>query len=217
MRRAVELGKRLLQERLLAGSFLWKMSPGPAVALTFDDGPHPVHTPAILELLARHDVKATFFVVGETVLRNPGILRDIVAAGHCVGSHTQTHQELPSLDAQGLAGELDLCRRTIADVAGIDVSLVRPPRGKVSLPVLYRVRGLGYQVVHWSKTYSDYVQDGVEPLLARMRARPPEAGDILLFHDTLPFTVQALATILPEWLAAGQTFAPISLAKPSLQ
>ena len=203
------LGKSVLQDFLIRDAFLWRLRQREECALTFDDGPHPVHTPAILDLLASHQIKATFFVVGETAARAPELLRRIAAEGHALGSHTLTHREFPSLGARELQHELDGCRDLIAQHTGVQTRLVRPPRGRMSLRSLRQVARSGYTLVHWSKTFSDYLQDGVAPLLARMRARQLRARDIALLHDTNAYTVEALRSILPEWRARGLSFRTI--------
>jgi len=201
--------KEVLQSGLLRNSFQWRLEAGDAVALTFDDGPDPVHTPRVLELLARHGQKATFFLVGEQAQKCPRLVERMAAEGHALASHTHTHRELPRLRPDELAWELATARALLRDLTGTDSNLVRPPRGRISPLVLLRVRSLGYRLVHWSKTYSDYRRDGSEALLRRLRAAPPLARDIILLHDNNPYTVEALGEVLPEWLAAGMRFATL--------
>jgi peptidoglycan/xylan/chitin deacetylase (PgdA/CDA1 family) len=200
------LGKDVLQRYVMPGAFLWRLPCGADCALTFDDGPHPVHTPQVLEILGRHRVKASFFLVGEHALRAPELVRRIAQEGHCVASHTFSHRELPTLSRDELSHELMACREVLSQLTGIDTPLVRPPRGRLDTRSLVRLKRWGYRLVHWSKTYSDYRQDGSSPLLARIRALGLEPRDIALFHDNNPHTVAALAEILPFWQAAGRSF-----------
>ena len=188
------LTKEVLQAGLFRGSFQWRLRSGDAVALTFDDGPHPVHTPRVLDALARHGVKATYFLVGERAQRCPELVARISAEDHGLASHTFTHRELPQL---------------LREMTGRDSNLVRPPRGRISPLVLLRIRSLGYRLVHWSRTYSDYLQDGRDALVQRLLARPPVARDIILLHDNNPYTGEALDEILPRWLDAGLRFVAI--------
>jgi peptidoglycan-N-acetylglucosamine deacetylase len=201
--------KELLQAGLLRDSFQWRLSSGDEVALTFDDGPHPVHTPSVLDVLARHGVKATYFLVGERAARYPKLVERIFADGHGLASHTYTHRELPRLRREELEWELVTTRKLLREMTGTDSNLVRPPRGRISPLVLLRIRSLGYRLVHWSRTYSDYLQDGREALLQRILAEPPVARDIILLHDNNPYTGEALHEILPRWLGAGLRFAAI--------
>lgn len=200
------LGKEVLQRCLMRRAFAWRLARGADSALTFDDGPHEVYTPRILELLARHDVKATFFVVGEAACRAPALVRRIVAEGHCIASHTYSHRELPSLTRAELREELERCRGLLREMTGRDTTLVRPPRGRIDPTSLFWMWRWGYRLIHWTRTYSDYLQDGSAPLLHRIRARGLGARDIALFHDNNVHTVEALSEVLPDWLAHGRTF-----------
>lgn len=200
------MAKEMLQSGLLRSSFQWRLASGEEAALTFDDGPDRTFTPQVLDVLARHDQKATFFVVGERARESPDLVRRIAAAGHRLASHTHTHRELPSLRRDELIWELSTARALLRELTGADSNLVRPPRGRISPLVLLRVRSLGYRLIHWSRTYADYRCDGRAALLGRLRAAPPVARDIILLHDNNPYTVEALDEILPQWLAAGLRF-----------
>jgi peptidoglycan/xylan/chitin deacetylase (PgdA/CDA1 family) len=202
------LSKDLLQQAVFRDRFLWRLPrPRRAVALTFDDGPHPEHTPAMLEMLAHAGVRATFFVIGREVEKHPEVARRIVAEGHGIGGHSYDHTVITSLDAAALVDDLAHCRRVIREATGLDTGLFRPPKGEVSLRSIRTVCRAGYTLVHWTKTYSDYRQDGVEPLIRRIDAAPPVAGDVLLFHDHNEHTVRALAVKLQQWQANGVEFA----------
>jgi peptidoglycan/xylan/chitin deacetylase (PgdA/CDA1 family) len=183
------------------------MPHGSDCALTFDDGPNVTYTPQVLELLGRHRIKASFFVVGQSAVKAPELVRLILKEGHAVASHTYSHRELPTLTAAELARELGDCRDLIRQLTGVDTNLVRPPRGRVDAASLLRMSRWGYRLVHWSKTYSDYRQDGTAALLERVRAIGLQPRDIVLLHDNNAHTVEALTEILPQWLAGGQTFA----------
>ncbi len=192
------------------GSFLWRLpATSQAVALTFDDGPHAELTPVLLDLLTKYEIVATFFVIGAHARKNPAVMRRIAAEGHGLGGHTFNHRELVSLSSTDLAAELSECREAIRDITGVDTALCRPPRGKVDLKSLRRVSALGYQLVHWNRTYSDYRMESADMLLASLRASPVKPRDIVLLHDTLPVTGQALAIAMPEWNAAGLRFVRI--------
>jgi peptidoglycan/xylan/chitin deacetylase (PgdA/CDA1 family) len=205
---ARNLSKDLFQHAIFPGRFLWRL-PRPGIALTFDDGPHPQHTPAMLDALARARVRATFFVVGREVEKYPEVARRIVAEGHGIGGHSYDHTVMTTLDAAALVADLAHCRQVIRDATGLDTGLFRPPKGEVSLRSIATACRAGYTLVHWTKTYSDYQQDGVEPLTRRIDAKPPIAGDVLLFHDHNAYTVQTLAEKLPQWRAGGLEFEPL--------
>lgn len=200
-------GKALLQQRYSPRRFLWRLPAADAVvALTFDDGPDPVHTPAVLDLLASHGIKATFFVIGEKVQKHPGLIRRMVAEGHGIGGHTWSHREIIRQPPLELAADLHLCRQVIHNISGVDTTLFRPPKGLVDLASIHQVCKLGYCLVHWTKTYGDYRRDGAELLIARFRKDPPVARDIVLLHDHNKDTIAALSTQIPEWLADGIMF-----------
>ena len=204
------LSKDLLQQAVFPDRFLWRLpKPRRAIALTFDDGPHPEHTPAMLDVLARAGVHATFFVVGREVEKYPEVVRRIVAEGHGIGGHSYDHTVMTTLDAAALVADLAHCRQVIREATGLDTGLFRPPRGEVSLRSIRTACRAGYTLVHWTKTYSDYRQDGVEPLTRRIDAEPPIAGDVLLFHDHNAYTVRALDSKLPQWRSSGIEFAPL--------
>lgn len=206
------LGKEVLQRALLRESFMWRIPHGSDCALTFDDGPNESYTPQVLEVLGRHGIKASFFVVGESVLKAPELVRLIVKEGHAVASHTYSHRELPTLSAVELGRELGDCRDLIRQLTGVDTNLVRPPRGRVNAASLVRMSRWGYRLVHWSKTYSDYRRDGTAALLERVRTIGLRPRDIVLLHDNNAHTVEALTEILPQWRACGQTFVRLGVA-----
>ena len=206
MRAVSVLAKNALQHALMRGAFTWRVAGGHDSALTFDDGPNEQYTPKILELLARHGVKASFFLVGTAMQRSPELVRQIAHEGHCIGSHTLTHRDLPSLTTGELEQELVGCRTLIKQMTGRDTNLIRPPRGRINTRSLLCIKRWGYHLVHWSKTYSDYLKDGTAPLLNRIRSQGLEPSDIALLHDNNGHTVEALAAALPEWLARGVTF-----------
>ena len=204
------LSKDLLQQAVFPGRFLWRMpKPAGAIALTFDDGPHPEHTPAMLDALARAGVRATFFVVGREVEKHPEVARRIVAEGHGIGGHSYDHTVITSLAPEALVDDLAHCRQVIREATGLDTGLMRPPKGEVSLRAIRTVCRAGYTLVHWTRTYSDYKQDGVEALTCRIDAEPPIAGDILLFHDHNVHTVQTMTRKLPQWRSEGLQFEPL--------
>jgi peptidoglycan/xylan/chitin deacetylase (PgdA/CDA1 family) len=205
-----ELGKDALQRYVMRRSFVWRLAEGPDSALTFDDGPHEIYTPMILELLARHKIKASFFLVGEFSVRMPDLVRRIADEGHCVASHTYSHRDFDTLNRAELFRELVGCREVIKDLTGVDTNLIRPPRGKVNPASLFHLSRWGYRLIHWSKTYSDYLQDGSTRLQERIRRAGLHAGDIALFHDNNPHTIEALEVMIPEWRSNGRTFTTLA-------
>ena len=158
------------------------------VALTFDDGPNDAATPLLLEVLARHDVRATFFAMGDFARQRPEIVRAVVAAGHLLGNHTMSHPKLSMESAMRVRQELADCNAVLEDIAGVAVRFFRPPFG-ARRPVVLRVaRELGLTPVMWNVTGYDWNPIGAEEILKKLRdgvARNQRLGRAsnLLLHD----------------------------------
>jgi peptidoglycan-N-acetylglucosamine deacetylase len=126
------------------------------VALTFDDGPNPIATPRLLETLARHNARATFFLIGQFVRREPELTRQIAAAGHIIGNHTMTHPYLPWRSARTIRQELTDCNHAIEDTIGQRVELFRPPHGARRPAVFRATRELNLKTVQWNLIVQDW-------------------------------------------------------------
>ena len=154
-----------------------------AVGLTFDDGPHPKGTGAVLERLAEGRARATFFLVGEQVERRPGLVAEIVAAGHEVALHGHTHRcHLALLPAQA---KEDLRRgaAALAEVTGRSPRLHRPPFGLYSAATLRLVRKAGLEPVLWSRHGRDWSRRATPRSIARRLGTNVRPGEVLLLHD----------------------------------
>jgi peptidoglycan/xylan/chitin deacetylase (PgdA/CDA1 family) len=173
--------------QLYGGTIHRERAAGPLIALTFDDGPNPEQTPRLLELLARHDAKATFFLIGEWALREPALIRETVAAGHAIGNHTFTHPTMPAHGAARIREELRRCREAV-EASGerfstVDgAALLRPPYGRRRPGTLRTVREEGYVPVTWSITGYDWRAHTTAKRITR-RCLRAEQGDIILLHD----------------------------------
>jgi len=152
------------------------------VALTFDDGPNPDYTPPILEILARYQIKATFFMIGENVVAHPQIAREVVGAGHAIGNHTFTHPRLVGCSPAFVAKELFQCQRTIRQVTDVAPNLMRPPFGAQDPLSFVVARLLGYAVVHWSTSAFDWRDDSAAMVADRVVSQV-QAGGVILMHD----------------------------------
>lgn len=155
-----------------------------AVALTFDDGPHPVYTPAVLDVLARHGVRATFFVIGEKAEAHPEIVRRMVAEGHLVGNHTYNHSgRFPLMARARMEDEIGRCDEAIERITGRRPTLFRPPFG-VTNPTLARaLRRYGHTVAGWDVRSLDTVsRRSRERIFERVRRRL-RSGSAVLLHD----------------------------------
>jgi peptidoglycan/xylan/chitin deacetylase (PgdA/CDA1 family) len=152
------------------------------IALTYDDGPNDPHTLRLLEVLAKHGVHATFFLIGSYVKQRPDIVREIVAAGHVVGNHTFTHPLLIFKSEEEIRQQLSACRAALEDVTGEPSNLFRPPFGGRRPAVLRIVRELGMETVMWNVTGYDWNAPPAA-VIERKVARQIRGGDVILLHD----------------------------------
>jgi peptidoglycan-N-acetylglucosamine deacetylase len=152
------------------------------LALTYDDGPNDPHTLRLLDILAKHQVRATFFLIGRYVRQRPEIVRELAAAGHVVGNHTFTHPLLIFKSAAEVRKELEACDRTLSDAVGKYSGLFRPPFGGRRPAVLRIARQLGLDPVMWNVTGYDWNAPSVEHI-ERKVTRRVRGGDVILLHD----------------------------------
>ena len=150
------------------------------VMLTFDDGPHPEGTPAVLEHLAAANVYATFFLVGEQVERYPSLAGEVAAAGHAIASHG--HRHINQLRRLNVPDDLRRAHDAITDATGAEPTLYRPPYGIFSWPGLVAARGR-YDVLLWSRWGHDWRARTTPERIAAEVTRDLTAGDVLLLHD----------------------------------
>nr|WP_228390663.1 polysaccharide deacetylase family protein [Streptomyces smaragdinus] len=177
------------------------------MALTFDDGPHPSQTPAILRILRRYDVRATFFVIGENIPWNRDVLKAVVADGHVVGNHSYTHPQLDLIGTDRVRRELtrtsDLIERTI----GAPPRLARAPYGMWDERGLRICAELGMEPFQWNIDTNDWAEPGTRAITsAVLTGARPDA--IVLSHDgggDRWQTVSALESYLPRLLDQGYT------------
>jgi peptidoglycan/xylan/chitin deacetylase (PgdA/CDA1 family) len=158
------------------------------LALTFDDGPNPAATPQLLEVLARRNVRATFFLIGNFVRLEPALTRQIAAAGHVIGNHTMTHPFLPKYAAAHILRELADCSAALEDILGQPVTLFRPPHGGRSPAVFRAANSLNLKVVQWNliagdwkAASSDVIVERIENGIASHRSRG--RGTNVVLHD----------------------------------
>ena len=187
------------------------------VALTFDDGPHPQGTPAVLDLLAQRRATATFFLVGEQVERDPGLAAQIAAAGHGVALHAHRHRNLLRLGPRALADDLRRAESVIAEATGTRPRLYRPPYGIFSPAALAYARRRGWRPLLWSRWGHDWAARATADSIAAEVATELGPGDVLLLHDADHYsapgswrrTVAALPAVLDEIERRG--LAPMAL------
>lgn len=152
------------------------------IALTYDDGPNDQHTLRLLEILAKHDVHATFFLIGRYVQQYPKIAREIIQAGHIVGNHTFTHPLLIFKSETEMRRELTQCQAALQDAVGEPSDLFRPPFGGRRPAVLRIARELGLQPVMWNVTGYDWNAPPAA-VIERKVSKQIRGGDVILLHD----------------------------------
>ncbi|HEX2392199.1 MAG TPA: polysaccharide deacetylase family protein [Solirubrobacterales bacterium] len=153
------------------------------VAITFDDGPHPRGTPAILEALREAGAVATFFLAGEQVERRPSLVGEIVAAGHRVELHCHRHRNQLRLTPRMLIEDAERARAAIEEAGGQAIADYRPPYGIFSAAGLRAVRARGWRPVLWSLWGEDWKRSASAASIARRATEGARAGDVLLLHD----------------------------------
>ena len=154
------------------------------MALTYDDGPNDPHTLHLLDLLAKHNARATFFLIGKYVRQRPDIVRAIQQAGHAIGNHTYNHPNLIFASAARVRQELEDCDKAIKDAIGTYQPLFRPPFGGRLPQVLTTARRLGMRPVMWSVTGYDWNSDSADAILNSIsRQMDGRQAEIILLHD----------------------------------
>ena len=188
------------------------------VALTFDDGPHPEGTPATLELLARANVTATFFLVGEQVVRWPELAAATATAGHEIAVHGYRHTLLLRRGPRALARDLARAADAIGQATGRAPAAYRPPYGVFSAAGLALARRQGWLPLLWSRWGRDWERRAAPEAIARRVTRDLSAGDVLLLHDADHYssagswrhTVAALPLVIEAASARGLPFVPVT-------
>lgn len=154
-----------------------------AVALTFDDGPHPEGTRAILELLERAKARATFFLVGEQVERSPEIAKEVAEAGHEIGVHCQRHRNLMRLTPGQVREDLDRAADVIAKTTAREPRVYRPPYGVLTIAALRYARNAGWEIFLWRREGHDWDADATPDSIASRILRRLAPADVILLHD----------------------------------
>ena len=181
----------------------------PTVYLTFDDGPDPETTPDILDVLRRHRVLATFFVVGRQVQAHPDIVRRISAEGHTIGGHTFSHQAPQETTSKELIGEIRQTDLLLRKIIGQGCRLFRPPFGKLTFTKLFRLWADRRTIVLWNRDPKDFSTSSSKRLATWFRANPLVAGDVILLHDTSASTATVLDEVIVHTRRSGLDFSPL--------
>jgi peptidoglycan/xylan/chitin deacetylase (PgdA/CDA1 family) len=184
---------------------------GRGYALTFDDGPHAQGTPAVLEILSRAQVPATFFLVGEQVQRNPSLVHEILAAGHAIGLHCHRHRNLLRLTPRQVHEDIARAQAIIEGATGAPVELYRPPYGVLNAAALRLAQRRGWRTLLWSQWGRDWEARATPASIAARVSDGAGEGSVLLLHDADDYsapgswarTAAALPRVLETLSARG--------------
>ncbi|MEH2390651.1 MAG: polysaccharide deacetylase family protein [Nostoc sp.] len=180
------------------------------IALTFDDGPWPESTAQVLDILKQNQIKGTFFLIGQNVKNNPGLVKREIAEGHVIGNHTW-HHWYQFFNPQAAAYEINHTADLIYQVTGIKTNLFRPPGGIMHNGVAAYARNSKYAIILWSSDSVDYSRPAVPKLINNV-FRKAKPGGIVLMHDgggNRSKTVQALPEIIANFRKQGYSFVTI--------
>jgi peptidoglycan/xylan/chitin deacetylase (PgdA/CDA1 family) len=187
-------------------------SAGKRIALTFDDGPHPIFTGRILDILERYNVKATFFVVGQNVENYPKAFERLVSSECEIGNHTYTHKNIGNMSEDELLMELERTERAIERISHRHTLLLRPPEGHFG-DVVQRVSVVrGYDIILWSIDTLDWAHTSAADMAKKVISNV-SCGDIILMHDYTSggaHTIEALEIIIPRLIEMGYELVTVS-------
>ena len=183
---------------------------GPYIAMTFDDGPSATLTPKLLDILAAHQIKATFFVIGENVAEHPEIVARAAREGHEIGNHSWSHPNFAKMSDDGVRSQLQRTNDAIKSATGSRPTLLRPPYGSITAREERWIHDqFGYQIILWDVDPYDWKRPG--PSVVRNRIlKETRPGSIVLSHDIHPGTIEAMPSTFDALEAKGFKFVTIS-------
>lgn len=180
------------------------------ICLTFDDGPHCLHTPLILFILKKYNIPATFFIIGEKAHLCPHIIHDIVKNGHVVGIHSQTHSPFfPVLGAKKIRADISSCKEELYQITGKKARLFRPPFGVTNPLIARALRPLGLDVVGWSVRSWDTLSFIPRLFIGAVTIKKMHNGAIILLHDRCKDADSLLELLVTKLLEKGYKFVPL--------
>ncbi len=181
-------------------SFCWRRETSKKeIFLTFDDGPIPDLTPNILALLAAHNVKASFFCVGENIKKHPDVFESIIKARHTVGNHTYNHLKSWQSKGQNYLDNIRDCQLLIDNVHEHGKKYFRPPYGQIRPLLFKKIQEQGFQIIMWDVLSKDYKQNLNQEVALQSCIAATMPGSIIVFHDNLKAQNNVL-TLLPMYI-----------------
>lgn len=186
------------------------------IYLTFDDGPWVPYTQQILDILAKYDAQATFFMVGEMAAQHKDLVRKVKAAGHAIGNHTWDHANLTTLSDAQIIEELQRTEHTLATVGPVLGACMRPPYGATNSHIRSLAKKQGYHTYLWDYWAEDWNQPPIPQFLQSLETAT-EPGSNILLHDgggDRPNTVEAMRIMIPRWIKKGYTFQALPACLP---
>jgi len=183
---------------------------GPYIAMTFDDGPSATLTPKLLDLLAAHHIKATFFVIGENVAEHSEIVARAAREGHEIANHSWSHPNLGKMSGDSVRNQLQRTDDAIQNATGKRPTLMRPPYGSITAREKRWIHDeFGYQIILWDVDPYDWKRPG--PAVVRNRIlKETQPGSIVLSHDIHPGTIEAMPSTFDALEAKGFKFVTVS-------
>ncbi|MDQ6912211.1 MAG: polysaccharide deacetylase family protein [Verrucomicrobiota bacterium] len=183
---------------------------GPYVAMTFDDGPSASLTPKLLDILAAHHMKVTFFVVGQNAADHPEILKRAVREGHEIANHSWSHPNLGKMGDDGVRRELQKTDDAIKAAIGSRPTLMRPPYGSITTHQKSWIhQDFGYRIILWDVDPNDWKRPGSSVVTRRILAET-RAGSIILSHDIHPGTIEAMPATFDQLQEKGFKFVTVT-------
>ena len=183
---------------------------GPYIAMTFDDGPSATLTPKLLDLLAAHHIKATFFVIGENVAEHPEIVARAAQEGHEIANHSWSHPNFGKMSDENVRRQLQQTDDAIKNATGKRPTLLRPPYGSITAREKRWIHDeFGYDIILWDVDPYDWKRPGPGVVRARI-LKETRPGSIVLSHDIHPGTIEAMPSTFDELEAKGFKFVTVS-------
>lgn len=183
-----------------------KLTSTSKVLLTFDDGPHPIYTPLVLNILKKYNIKAVFFLIGKNINGNEHIVKQIKEEGHFIGNHSFSHENtFPIWSTEKIKEDIMKCDEKLRSL-NIETNLFRPPFGVTNPNIAKAIHQLNFQSIGWSLRTYDTTSTSKEQLIEKVKSKI-KGGDIILMHENAPYTVESLEEIINVINEKNLTFA----------